>query len=122
MSEGRLTRAQEAFRTPVQRFAFRRRGDACPISLTPYRILRLGRLACRVFLGVSAAGQRDDHAEFHGPCVMHHHQWFARIAVAQRAWADRSEERRVGEECVGPCRSRGSAEDEKKKQRTETKR
>src|SRR3546814_7037850 len=65
----------EAFRTPVQRFAFRRRGDACPISLTPYRILRLGRLACRVFLGVSAAGQRDDHAEFHGPCVMHHHQW-----------------------------------------------
>src|SRR3546814_17137672 len=51
------------------------------------------------------AGQRPERPEHGQPLSRHRHQM---IAIALILSVERSEERRVGTECVGTCRSRWS--------------
>src|SRR3546814_14587682 len=70
----------------------------------------LVKIASQVVAGVrdSIAIYGDDYDTPDGTCVRDY------IHVSDLAEAHRSEERRVGKECVSPCRSRWAAEHKKK--------
>src|SRR3546814_15235336 len=67
-------------------------------------------------IGRVGGGQREGEAAPLLPVVEHHHQlgpappstWAGPLELAHRQGIERSEERRVGKECVSTCRSRWS--------------
>src|SRR3546814_2505202 len=71
--------------------------DVCSSDL-PFRQKRRYRLRLRLLAERVAAGRRDGVCEPHGQ----------RLSAVHSATCRRSEERRVGKECVSTCRSRWS--------------
>src|SRR3546814_15101719 len=71
-----------------------------------------------VLLGsLSAAFEGSERIAYGAGAVVASFVWFFALGYGARFLAPRSEERRVGKECVSTCRSRGSPYHYKKKKR-----